>query len=577
MMHETMGDGVDHIRVLADEIGKRPTGFEGERRGAEYLCGRLREMGLADVGTEPFDALSWDYDRCEMKTDTGEWIDSVPVEFSGSTPAEGAEGELIVYESPGDVRYEEVAGKMVMVYGGVPAGDGLAVAGAAGLLVVMPKMPLAYQYIYGPERELVNRIPMVTVGYGDGMRMVGEGVRRVTLLMSTVVKPVTGMNVVGAIPGRSGRDDGRVLVSAHYDSVPVSGGASDNAAGTACALEVARALTAARLPGVVDVVIFSAEEIGLIGAAAYADRHADRLGRTRLGIYFDGQGDILGRHHIHILGQPSIPMPSKTGCRPTRSRRSRSCWRRENCGGNEHKTMKKTLAKLDAGEHVTLVALGDSITEITFHTRGHMNWVGLLSEALFERYGNGVCTLINSGKCGSSYGEALTRLDRDVLRYEPDLVILAFGMNDAGAGLAGLEDFKEQVRETIRRIRDACGSEILVRTPNPIVTVHGVPLPPEQPEPGKPWESPDRPLDSYAAALVELAGELDCAVVDHYRAWTTKTFDFRHPVADPQALWPRMGDAIHPGYLGHLAFFRELAPLFGVPTHFPWEEVTTDR
>jgi len=234
--------------------------------------------------------------------------------------------------------------------------------------------------------------------------------------------------------------------------------------------------------------------------------------------------------------------------------------------------MKRTLAKLEAGRHVTIVAFGDSITEVTFHTRGHMNWVSLLAEAIFETYGNGACTLINAGKCGSSFAEGLTRLDRDVLRFRPDLVILAFGMNDAGAGLAGLDAFGAAVREMVQRIRGACDSEILIRTPNPVVTVNGLPPPAEQPAPGRPWPSPDRPLGAYAEALVALAGELECAVVDHHTLWSRKRFSVKHPVADPTGLWLRMGDAIHPGYLGHLAFFRELAPLFGVPRHFPWEE-----
>ena len=129
------------------------------------------------------------------------------------------------------------------------------------------------------------------------------------------------------------------------------------------------------------------------------------------------------------------------------------------------------------------------------------------------------------------------------------------------------------MRTTVGRIREACGSEILIRTPNPVVTVNGLPPPPEQPRLGRAWEPPERPLKAYAAALVELARELDCAVVDHYTLWTQRTFGVKHPVADPTGLWPRMGDAIHPGRLGHLAFFRELAPLFEVPRYFPWEEV----
>ncbi len=32
-----------------------------------------------------------------------------------------------------------------------------------------------------------------------------------------------------------------------------------------------------------------------------------------------------------------------------------------------------------------------------------------------------------------------------------------------------------------------------------------------------------------------------------------------------------LGDCVHPNWLGHLVFYRELAPYFGLPRHFPWE------
>jgi lysophospholipase L1-like esterase len=233
--------------------------------------------------------------------------------------------------------------------------------------------------------------------------------------------------------------------------------------------------------------------------------------------------------------------------------------------------MKRTLELLKKSEQVTIVALGDSNTEVTFHTQGHMNWVGLLAEGIFETYGAGVCTLINAGKCASTTGDALERLERDVLRFTPDLVILALGMNDAARGGVGLEGFETRMRSLIEAIR-AGGCEILIRTPNPVVTVHGLPLPPEQDRPGRASESEARPLARYVAVLNRLGEELDIPVVDHYRLWTEKTFSVRHPVADPTALWPRMSDAIHPGAQGHLAFYRELAPLFDLPAHLPWEE-----
>ena len=230
----------------------------------------------------------------------------------------------------------------------------------------------------------------------------------------------------------------------------------------------------------------------------------------------------------------------------------------------------RTVDKLKRREHVTIVALGDSNTETTFHTHGRMNWVGLLSEAIFETYGNGVCTLINAGKCASTFRDALTRLDRDVLRFNPDLVIIALGMNDAGQlnEDISIQTFKQDVRTTVLRIRESCDSEILIRTPNPVVAVNGVPLPPGA-VPGGVLATIQ--AKRCAAVLVELAEELGCPVVDHYRLWTEHEFPATLPVADPNRLWPRMSDAIHPGALGHLVFFRELAPLFDLPGRFPWE------
>ena len=46
----------------------------------------------------------------------------------------------------------------------------------------------------------------------------------------------------------------------------------------------------------------------------------------------------------------------------------------------------RLISKLEKGEQVTIVALGDSNTELTFHTRGYLNWPYLLQEALLAAY-----------------------------------------------------------------------------------------------------------------------------------------------------------------------------------------------
>ncbi len=47
----------------------------------------------------------------------------------------------------------------------------------------------------------------------------------------------------------------------------------------------------------------------------------------------------------------------------------------------------RLIEKLEKGEQVTIVALGDSNTEQTFHTRGQMSWPYLLQTALYMKYG----------------------------------------------------------------------------------------------------------------------------------------------------------------------------------------------
>jgi len=79
-------------------------------------------------------------------------------------------------------------------------------------------------------------------------------------------------NVLGRVVGEN--DDIAVMVSAHYDSVAFSPGASDNGAAVAVALEVLQNLLALKASGeVLPVsVIFlfdDGEEAGLLGASAF--------------------------------------------------------------------------------------------------------------------------------------------------------------------------------------------------------------------------------------------------------------------------------------------------------------------
>jgi hypothetical protein len=76
-------------------------------------------------------------------------------------------------------------------------------------------------------------------------------------------------NIVGVLPGRD-RAAPALALMAHYDSVPASPGAADDAAGVSSALEVMRLLKARGTPARdVVLVITDGEEAGLLGAVGF--------------------------------------------------------------------------------------------------------------------------------------------------------------------------------------------------------------------------------------------------------------------------------------------------------------------
>ncbi|MDA3648003.1 M20/M25/M40 family metallo-hydrolase [Saccharopolyspora indica] len=77
-------------------------------------------------------------------------------------------------------------------------------------------------------------------------------------------------NIRATLPGTGGT--GRVLLVAHYDSVVLGPGATDDGMAVATILETMRALTAAQAPhNTVEVLLTDAEEPGQLGAQAFAD------------------------------------------------------------------------------------------------------------------------------------------------------------------------------------------------------------------------------------------------------------------------------------------------------------------
>ncbi|MDF1535486.1 MAG: GDSL-type esterase/lipase family protein [bacterium] len=86
-------------------------------------------------------------------------------------------------------------------------------------------------------------------------------------------------------------------------------------------------------------------------------------------------------------------------------------------------------AGFEGGQYQTVVAFGDSIVEGYNQPEG---WPEMLARDLGARFGG--VEVINAGVAGNTAANGLARLQRDVLDRDPDLVLIAFGLNDMKDG-----------------------------------------------------------------------------------------------------------------------------------------------
>ncbi|OGV73874.1 MAG: hypothetical protein A3K19_10980 [Lentisphaerae bacterium RIFOXYB12_FULL_65_16] len=173
---------------------------------------------------------------------------------------------------------------------------------------------------------------------------------------------------------------------------------------------------------------------------------------------------------------------------------------------------------------VVIVAIGDSVTMGAMEL-GRFDFDGVyhqrLKRLLEQRYPATAFSVINSGVNGDSAAGGLARIDRDVIRYQPDLVLIAFGLNDSGGGLAGAVRFRETLSEIIRRVRQGTPADIIVLTPSFMNTRDSAKVAPEHRQHVEDFirRQTTGVLAAYAEAIRETARQAGLPLADVYAAW----------------------------------------------------------
>ena len=134
-------------------------------------------------------------------------------------------------------------------------------------------------YRKGADANMLPQVTVATEDYNRLMRMIRFGIKpTMTVEISSQYHDddLMGYNTIAEIPGSDPKlKDEVVMVGAHMDSWHSSTGATDNAAGSAAAMEAARIILASGLKPrrTIRVALWSGEEQGLFGSEAYVKQH----------------------------------------------------------------------------------------------------------------------------------------------------------------------------------------------------------------------------------------------------------------------------------------------------------------
>ena len=188
----------------------------------------------------------------------------------------------------------------------------------------------------------------------------------------------------------------------------------------------------------------------------------------------------------------------------------------------------RTLAKLKAGKPVTVVTMGDSLTDFRHWANRKVSWPNLLKERLKKEYGSDV-TALNPAVGGTQLRQNLVLIPLWLDQVpEPDLVTICFGGNDWEAGMRGPE-FARVCAEAVDRVRRATKgrADVLLITTTPSATR---------------WEA----TKELAEACRQAARERNAGIADTEAAFHAAGKEYRERLY--------VDDKVHLGPAGHELF-----------------------
>ena len=281
-------------QILKDTDFIHTSGSPEELRVAEYLRKQCEDLG-ARAWLEPFTVAMADVHEAHLFAGDRE----IPCKGYKCCGSGEVEAPLCYLPNTDPASLEKVAGKVVLLDTGVThfLYQDLLEKGAVGFITYDGNVNFRDNDIDHKELRgyvsLGKKVPGVNINAKDAFKLVKGGETTVKISVRQDEYEGKSHNVVAELPGAT---DEWIVLTAHYDTTPLSRGSYDNMSGCIgllCALDALRGATPHRYG--VRFIFCGSEERGLLGSKAYVQAHEAEMEKIALNINLDMIGSVMGR------------------------------------------------------------------------------------------------------------------------------------------------------------------------------------------------------------------------------------------------------------------------------------------
>lgn len=307
-----MENGKFQMSVVEKLSFVRCGGTEDELKAANILLDEIKALG-GQGEIMDFTVPAADIKKCSVRVGgpEGRELECVPYGLSGNLPEGGV--TLKLHYAPRGVEED---------YYGLDSLEGFVVLLNAlsfdAYKILIERKASAFITIQGkwydeeaaldlysrairPKMQELGRVPGFAITARDATELVREHVKELHLELQEEDLENTSRDVLAVIPGTQFPDESIVLTS-HFDSVPVGTGSWDNATGSANVMGLYRYFLQNPPKRTMRFIWCGSEEQGLLGSKAWIAQHEELMDSVKFCFNFDMCGTVLGPNEIYVTG-----------------------------------------------------------------------------------------------------------------------------------------------------------------------------------------------------------------------------------------------------------------------------------